>query len=198
MTLLLSILVGYVIGALPTTDLLAGRAGIDLRQGGSGNPGANNALRLGGRRLAGTVLLVEIAKGAGAVIAGWGLGGDPEAAAAGVGAITGNILNPFHRLRGGKGLAITAGVTAAAWPLFLAPAIGVIGVVAWRTKSSGLAGLWVMVAYVTGSMWWSWQQLPNAWGVKPGPTLVNLAVLTALVVAPKQILDAIRRTAAVR
>jgi len=56
--------------------------GVDLRRGGTGNPGPNNARRLGGLPLAFLVLVVEMAKGMTAVAAGlalespWGVG-DP-------------------------------------------------------------------------------------------------------------------------
>ncbi len=59
----LAALVGYLIGSMPTANVLAGLWGIDLRTSGSHNPGANNARRLGGPILALLVFVVEIGKG---------------------------------------------------------------------------------------------------------------------------------------
>jgi len=57
MTTLLAAIAGYALGSLPTAGALARMRGIDLRAEGSGNPGANNALRTGGLILAAGVLL---------------------------------------------------------------------------------------------------------------------------------------------
>ena len=62
--------IGFLIGTIPTATMIARRLGVDLLGGGSKNPGANNALRLGGRRLGAIVLGIEIAKGAAAFIIG--------------------------------------------------------------------------------------------------------------------------------
>jgi glycerol-3-phosphate acyltransferase PlsY len=63
-------LVGYLIGSVPTALWLGKLWGVDLRRGGTGNPGANNARRLGGNTLALLVLIVEITKGLLAVVVG--------------------------------------------------------------------------------------------------------------------------------
>ena len=130
MTILLAALAGYVIGSLPTAVWLGRLWGVELLRDGSRNPGANNARRLGGDTLAVLVLIIEIAKGLTAVVVGMVIGGETaaiggeaattggEAAAlaAGLGAVTGNVYNVWHRFKGGKGLGISGGVILGLWP----------------------------------------------------------------------------------
>ncbi len=64
------ILVGYGVGSLPLGYLVASRLkGIDLRRVGSGNVGAANVYRTAGLATALLVVLVDVAKGAGSVLA---------------------------------------------------------------------------------------------------------------------------------
>lgn len=74
--ILLSPIVGYLIGSLPTAEWLGRLIGVDLRDEGSKNPGTNNALRLGGPALA-------------------ALGGDVGAVLAAIGAALGNVYNMY-------------------------------------------------------------------------------------------------------
>jgi glycerol-3-phosphate acyltransferase PlsY len=174
MTVIAAVL-GYVVGALPTADGLGRLAGVRLRQAGSRNPGANNALRLGGPALALAVLLVEMSKGAVAVLAGEALASQPGAVVAGLGAVGGNIYNIWYRGRGGKGLGITAGVLLAAWPTVLVPIVVILGVATLITRSSGLATLIAIAALLAMSVLWAWRVWPTAWGVDNGALLVALA-----------------------
>ncbi len=60
---LLGLLIAYLLGSIPFA-YLAGRAkGIDLRQHGSGNLGATNAIRVLGPRIGGLVYLADTLKG---------------------------------------------------------------------------------------------------------------------------------------
>lgn len=71
----LAVVFGYLVGSIPSADLAARIRGFDLRSQGSGNPGTANALRLGGRGLAATVLAMDGAKGAAATALGMAIGG---------------------------------------------------------------------------------------------------------------------------
>ncbi|HBB34667.1 MAG TPA: acyl-phosphate glycerol 3-phosphate acyltransferase [Cyanobacteria bacterium UBA9273] len=64
----LLIVVAYLLGSIPT-GYLAGRLlkGIDIREQGSGSTGATNVLRTLGKGPGAVVLLVDAAKGAGAI-----------------------------------------------------------------------------------------------------------------------------------
>jgi glycerol-3-phosphate acyltransferase PlsY len=147
-------LIGYVIGSLPTAGLLARLRGVDLRAQGSGNPGANNALRMSGPTLAASVLVVEAAKGYLAVWIGMGIADDPGAVAAGIGAVAGNVLNVWYRFEGGKGLGISLGVLAAAWPMALLPAVVVLVAAVLVSRSAGIASLAALTTLVVTAVVW--------------------------------------------
>ena len=182
MTSVAAALLGYLIGTLPTAQTLGRLWGVDLRRDGSGNPGANNARRLGGFGLAGIVLAVEAAKGAVAVLVGLALGGDVGAVTAGVGAVAGNVFNLWYRFQGGKGLGISAGVISTIWPPALAICLGVIVVTVIATRSSGLSTLATIAALnLIGVGWWAFDW-PNGWGIVRTDLLIVLAIGITLVI----------------
>ena len=144
----LAALAGYLIGSTPTAGWIGRRFGIDLRSEGSGNPGANNARMLGGMRLAATILVIEIAKGAGAVLLGVSLDGSRGGLVAGLAALAGNVVNVWYRFSGGQGLGISAGILLAAWPWFFPVVVGAIAGTAYITRSSARAAIAAMTALV--------------------------------------------------
>ncbi|TBR21586.1 glycerol-3-phosphate acyltransferase [bacterium] len=114
------ILASYVSGGVPTGFFLA-RAlkGIDIREHGSGNPGAANVYRVVGPVAGLATLAFDAAKGFAPVFlaarfapehGGW------LPAACGGAAIVGHDWSPFLGFGGGKGVATTAGVFAALCP----------------------------------------------------------------------------------
>jgi glycerol-3-phosphate acyltransferase PlsY len=113
--LVVAVVVGYLLGTLPTAVLVGGRLGVDPRRSGSGNPGASNAYRTMGRVPAAMVLGGDLVKGAVAAGVGWGLGGHTVGLAAGVAAVVGHSFPPLRR--GGKGVATCAGTLVATFPL---------------------------------------------------------------------------------
>ncbi len=114
------ILISYLIGSIPTAYLFAkALKGVDIRTQGSGNVGATNASRVLGKKLGLLVLLLDIAKGAIAVV----LVGNAFAPAAtqafneaalstllGFSCIIGHSWTIFLGFKGGKGVATTLGV----------------------------------------------------------------------------------------
>lgn len=174
-------IVGYLIGSLPTAEWLGKRAAVDLRREGSTNPGANNALRLAGPRLAAAVLTTEMAKGVIAVVAGVALAGDIGAVVAGVGAVTGNVFNSYYGFRGGKGLGISAGVLAAIWPTVLVPVLAVLVITVLITRSSGAATIVTIVAFNIMAILWASLVLPMAWGIAATTQLLVLSLGIGLV-----------------
>lgn len=177
--------IGYLIGTVPTAVWLGRLGGIDLRRQGSRNPGAANALRTGGPRLAAAVLMVEMAKGAAAVLVGSVIGGDLAAMLAGLGAVSGNLYNFYFGFRGGKGLGITAGVLLAAWPTVVIPIVMIIALGAWATRSSGAAAVIAALAIVVLSISWELFDLPTGWGISVRLLLVVLATGVALLIVPR-------------
>jgi glycerol-3-phosphate acyltransferase PlsY len=128
-SLLLPFVAGWLIGTTPYSWwLVRWRTGKDLAGEGSGNVGALNTLRVArSRTLGAAALLLDVAKGAGAVLLARALGAPREAEfAAGVLAVLGHSLNPWltwmrGRVSGGKGFATAAG----AFLVLAAPLVGV-------------------------------------------------------------------------
>jgi glycerol-3-phosphate acyltransferase PlsY len=184
MILVLALLLGYLLGSVPTANGLARLRGIDLRQAGSGNPGANNARRLGGAGLGLMVLAVELGKGAIAVSLGSNLSQAWGVVVACLGAIAGNIFNPWYRLRGGQGLGITGGVLAAALPSGFIGGVVTAALIALSTRSAprgAIAGLVVMVLTV------AWLE-PVWWGIDR-PQHLTLALGASALVLPRQLVN---------
>ncbi|MDH3463121.1 MAG: glycerol-3-phosphate acyltransferase [Acidimicrobiia bacterium] len=181
--------VGYLIGSAPTANGLARLKGIDMRSAGSGNPGTNNARKLGGYGLAAAILLVEFAKGSAASGFGWVIGDDLTAVVAGIGAITGNVYNFWYRLHGGKGLAIGGGVLIMLWPPGFVLAVVSIAAMAAVTKSSGKAAAAALIALIAvGFGWWA-LAIENWWGIRSLYLLPWLAISMAIAIVPKHLRD---------
>ena len=123
---LLGLLLGYLIGSLPSAALVARLKRQDIFALGSNSMGAMNTARNLGWGLGALVLLLDLGKGALASAAGLWLGslsGLPLAPSlsvalvAGVGAVVGHLWSAWVGFRGGKGLATTLGVALPVYPL---------------------------------------------------------------------------------
>ena len=144
----------YLLGAVPFGLLIArARAGVDLRQVGSGNIGATNVLRAVGKGAAALTLLLDMAKGALAVGIARALGASTVGVAlAAVAAVLGHVFPVFLRFRGGKGVATTLGVVLGAMPVVGLLLLGVWLGVAVVARYSSLAALTAMAA-LPGLAW---------------------------------------------
>jgi len=130
---------GYFAGSIPF-GLLVARVlvGRDPRTVGSGNIGATNVLRTGGRLAGALTLLLDLGKGALAV----GLASNEEArAAAAIGAVVGHSFPIWLGFRGGKGVATMFGVFVPWQPLVALCAFAVWSVSAWRTRYVSLSSM---------------------------------------------------------
>ena len=120
MILLIAIALAYLLGSIPTSFWLGKLVkGIDIREHGSKNPGATNALRVLGKPLGFTTLLVDILKGTAAVLVAMKLLGitlDWQLLLVGLAAVSGHIFTLFLRFKGGKGVATTFGIFLALAP----------------------------------------------------------------------------------
>jgi glycerol-3-phosphate acyltransferase PlsY len=136
------ILFGYALGSVPFAFLLARRAGIDIRVSGSGNVGAANVLRTAGASVGVAVMLLDVSKGAASVWGAHAGGGTLDAmAAAGVAAIVGHIYPVWLRFRGGKGVAVAAGVFSVLAPVATLIAASVFLAIVWTTRLVSLGSL---------------------------------------------------------
>jgi glycerol-3-phosphate acyltransferase PlsY len=140
-------ILGYALGAIPF-GILVSRAmrGIDLREYGSHRTGATNALRTIGARGAAIVFLLDLAKGAAAVLLARVLVGDGDlrewaAACAGFAAIVGHNWSIFIRFTGGRGVATSAGALLALVPLALLALAPIVIFVMWRWRYVSLGSI---------------------------------------------------------
>jgi len=157
--ILLSALGGYVSGATPF-GYLAGKLtrGIDIRQHGSGNIGATNAIRVLGKWIGIPVFILDFLKGWLPVwLAKEWLAAMPGAESlvstgavvTGLAAVLGHMFTFWLSFKGGKGVATTGGVLLGISPIAMLGGLAVFLAVFFTTRfvslSSMLAGLGVVV-----------------------------------------------------
>jgi acyl phosphate:glycerol-3-phosphate acyltransferase len=150
---ILTLLIAYLLGSIPTGFLVAKARGVDIRAVGSGNIGATNVFRILGKTAGILVLLADAAKGWVAVfvvarfIGGWSYpAASPQARewfalGAGVAAILGHNYTCWLRFKGGKGIATSAGVLVALVPLALLIILGIWIVVFALSRYVSLASI---------------------------------------------------------
>jgi glycerol-3-phosphate acyltransferase PlsY len=111
-----AVVVAFFVGAIPF-GVLVSRAfyKTDIRNSGSGNIGAANALRTLGKRGAIAVLALDAVKGFAPTLAAGMLGGALPATLAAVASVAGHCWSPFLGGKGGKGVATFFGALFALW-----------------------------------------------------------------------------------
>lgn len=174
---LLAIVLAYFTGAVSGGLLLGplfGRA--DLRAWGSGNPGATNALRTGGRAYGLAVLIFDVLKGV--VAAAWlpaVAAGAPAwlACACGAAAVLGHVYPVYYRFRGGKGAATLIGTLLCLAPLALLPGVLVWLLALVLTGYMGASILLAMTAVAAALTLWHWPAVAS-------PPVVFAAAMWAL------------------
>ena len=149
MTLFVALVLAYLLGGIPTA-YLAGKwvKGVDIRQQGSGNVGATNAVRVLGKPVGFAVFAIDFLKGLAPVLcASLLVETFPWATDArmllviGLAAILGHVFTPFLGFRGGKGVATGAGVLCGIYPLILCCAFAVWGAVFLVSRKVSLSSL---------------------------------------------------------
>ena len=125
---LLALLGAYLIGSLSSAVMLCKVSGLpDPRTQGSGNPGATNVLRVGSKKLAALVLLIDVLKGVIPVLIGRMLGFDIDIQALiAFFAFLGHLYPVFFQFKGGKGVATALGAFLA-----LSPALAGAALLTW-------------------------------------------------------------------
>jgi len=126
MPLLAAMVAGYLMGSIPFGLLFARwLAGVDPRDIGSGNIGATNAMRAGGRKVGVLTLIADMLKGALPVMVSLPLNQPLITAVVVLAAVLGHLFPVWLKFRGGKGVATMLGVMVAWQPLAaVAAAVG--------------------------------------------------------------------------
>lgn len=113
----------YLAGSVSSAIIVCHLMGLpDPRSQGSGNPGATNVMRIGGKKAAGITLLGDMLKGLVPVYLAKVLGLPPGILAlTGLAAFLGHLFPVFFAFKGGKGVATSIGVLLGfSWVLGLA------------------------------------------------------------------------------
>ncbi|MBD3633818.1 MAG: glycerol-3-phosphate 1-O-acyltransferase PlsY [Methylophaga sp.] len=149
------LLIAYLFGSLNSAIVLCKLASLpDPRTQGSGNPGATNVLRFGGKKLAATVLFFDVLKGVIPVVIAHLLGLDMVwVAATAFAAFVGHLFPIFFQFQGGKGVA-----TALGGFLALSPALAGAGLLTWLvvfaiSRISSLSALTAAALTPLYSLW---------------------------------------------
>ncbi len=190
--------VGYVLGMFPTADLVARTAGrgTDLRNSGTGNPGAANALQVLGARAGLAVMAGDIAKGAAACAIGGAVAGPIGAHSAGSASVIGHCWPVWNGFRGGKGVAASVGQCLATFPAYFPIDVAVAAITAsnprWKqrafTATVVSSACWVL----GGVVWWR-RGWANAWGPRPTAALPISSAVSSAVIVHRFVLAARRR-----
>ena len=142
----------YLIGAINFSLIFASRVlHRNLREEGSGNPGFTNLLRTGSRKIAVTVLLLDIGRAWLVMFVCARIPLDIHWPFVAFPLILGNIFPVFHKFRGGKGIAMSIGIILALSPWAAAAGtISLILVIAiWKHVSAGSLAFLVSATVTT-------------------------------------------------
>ena len=151
--LVICAVVAYLLGNISPSIIMSRLKGSDIREHGSGNAGTTNMLRTYGKKAAALTLVIDVIKGAAAVLIGRAVGGETGACVAVVAVICGHIWPCFYGFKGGKGVAASLGALLALSPrLALAVAVIAIAVMAvTRMVSAGSVAAAVSLPFL--SLW---------------------------------------------
>ena len=119
---IIAVVASYLLGSVSTAVIVSRLMGLpDPRAQGSGNPGATNVLRLGGKKAAVLTLAGDVLKGALPVLVVAQITDKPAVVAlVALAAFLGHLYPVFFGFKGGKGVATAWGALSALfWPVGL-------------------------------------------------------------------------------
>ena len=145
----LLVLASYLLGSIPVGYLLVRLfRKQDIRSVGSGNIGATNVMRSGGKGLGAATFALDVVKGAAAVALAIGIAPQMPAIAprniealAAVVAVLGHMFPVWLRFRGGKGVATGFGVFLVAAPWAALASISLFFIVLMASRYVSLASI---------------------------------------------------------
>lgn len=147
---IIAICLGYLLGAIPFGLIIARIfSKQDVRKIGSGKTGTTNVMRAAGKKAAALVLILDLAKGALAVVLARIIVGDSSAylvqALAGVAAVAGHTWSLFLGFKGGRGVAtFIGGLLAMFWPGGVLGGICIVGL--------GIKSRYMSLGSITGAV----------------------------------------------
>lgn len=182
---ILSVLIAYFLGSIPTALIVSKRLkGVDIREIGDGNMGANNTFHTLGAKYGILVAAIDFIKGSIAILIAQLLGITLMwQFVTGVSAILGHDFPIFARFKGGQGTATTLGTMLVLFPLQASAGLALYGILFLIIKKSSLScaiGSAFMVLLLC--IFYQWPQ-------------VTYSVAVFLMIPLKKLIDAPRRSA---
>ena len=131
-----AIIIGYLLGSIPTAYIVSRtRKGIDIRNIGSGNMGAANVMRQIGAHEGVFVGLIDVAKGAGAILIAQALNvSDLWVFGSGFTALVGHNFPVFAGFKGGRGSATIIGIFLVLAPEAILVTLAIIAIPFFTTR----------------------------------------------------------------
>ncbi len=168
----IAFVVAYLIGSIDFGAILPRLGGVDIYSVGSGNPGASNVMRTMGRGWAVAVLVGDIGKGTVGVMIADLWAGEAAGFAAMLAVAAGHSFPLWHRFKGGKGVAVSAGAM-----LWLEPLLGVAAIALWvglvaATSIAAIASLVIMALLLPGLAVFGHRGWSLAWAAATGALIV--------------------------
>ncbi len=165
------ILGAYLAGSLSAAIITCRLMGLpDPRTQGSGNPGATNVMRVGGKKPAAITLAGDAAKGLLPVLLAQALGvSNMVLALTALAAFLGHLYPLFFGFKGGKGVATAFGaLIGLAWPV----ALGLLAVWLLMARVFHISSLAALTAATLSPlfMWW----------LRPQPELIAVSVVISV------------------
>ena len=153
----------FLAGSIPFGLVLVKLAGKgDVRAHGSGNIGATNVSRVGGKALGIVTLLLDIAKGWLPVWLAMKFGeGFAGISLVALGAVAGHVFTPWLKFKGGKGVATALGASLGLLPLAVLPSVVLFALVLATTRYVSLGSV-LAAALMPFSIWYFLRRDPVA------------------------------------
>ena len=142
-----AVIIAYLLGSIPSA-YIAGRLrrGVDIREVGDGNMGAANAFRTLGARTGIAVFIVDVGKGAAAMlIAGLLAVPEPVLLLCGLAAVAGHNWPVLLGFRGGRGEATTIGTLLTLVPYGMLSLLGVAAIPLLITRNVTLTSTFLFI-----------------------------------------------------
>lgn len=175
----------FLAGSVPFGLLLVRLAGKgDVRAHGSGNIGATNVMRAGGKALGVATLLLDALKGFLPVFIARTCGFAPEFLAfVALAAVLGHVFTPWLRFQGGKGVATALGAVLAYHAPMVVPAFAafLLCLLVFRYVSLGSVVAALVLLLTAMGFLGAWARLPVQEGMAQWPILA-WALLVGLVI----------------
>ena len=149
MYVIVCLLLGYVVGMLNPSYIIAKVKGFDIRKSGSGNAGGSNALITMGKAVGIICILFDIAKAYGIIKLACCIYPDAPLALplTAVGTVYGHVFPVYMKFKGGKGLACLGGSVLAFDPIVFLIMLGAEVIVVFATDYICFVPLTASVAF---------------------------------------------------